>query len=51
MTSQKVTSVSEYAKSRGVSRQYILKLISKGRSLDGVIEYFKAGATYVLVLN
>lgn len=51
MSSSKMTSVTQYARSRGVSRQYILKLISKGKSLDGVLEYFKAGATYVLILN
>lgn len=47
----KVISITDYAKMRGVSRQYIHKLIKKGKSLEGISLYFKAGATYVLILN
>jgi hypothetical protein len=47
----KVVSVTDYAKMRGVSRQYIFKLIWKGKPLTGVSSYFKAGATYILILE
>jgi hypothetical protein len=43
-------SVTEYAKMRSVSRQYILKCIKENKQLPGISHYFKAGATYVLVV-
>lgn len=46
----KMISITDYAKMMGVSRQYVHKLIKKGKSLDGIATYFKAGATYVLIL-
>jgi hypothetical protein len=46
---EKLISVTEYAKIRAVSRQYILKCIKEGKQLPGISHYFKAGATYVLV--
>lgn len=49
--SNKVVSISEYAKIRGVSRQYIWKLINKGKSLPGVESYYKVGETFVLVMS
>jgi len=50
MNKGQLMSVTEYAEMRGVSRQYILKCIKDGKQLSGVSHYFKAGATYVLVL-
>ena len=49
--SNKTVSITEYAKIRGVSRQYIWKLINKGKSLPGVQSYYKVGETYILVMG
>ena len=47
----KTVSITEYAKIRGVSRQYVWKLINKGKSLPGVTSYYKVGETYILVMS
>ena len=50
MSPGQLMSVTEYATSRGVSRQYILKCIKDSKQLPGISHYFKTGATYVLVV-
>lgn len=51
MKKNELMSVTEYATMRGVSRQYILKCIKENKQLPGISHYFKAGATYVLVVS
>jgi predicted DNA-binding protein YlxM (UPF0122 family) len=41
-------SVTQYAKSRGISRQAVLKQIKKGKNLPTIIKYEMIGTTYIL---
>jgi len=41
-------SVTQYAKSRSISRQAVLKQIKKGRSLPNITRVEMIGKTYVL---
>ena len=54
MQQEKIISVSNYAKMRGVSRQRIQFMIKKGMPLEGVKVYYKTGegtSHYILILE
>jgi len=50
-----VMSATQYAKIAGVSRQYIQRLLQKGKPLDGVKYYYKSGdgktSHYILIME
>jgi len=54
MQQEKIISLTNYAKMRGVSRQRIQFMIKRGMQLPGVAAYYKTGegtSHYILILE